>query len=58
MGWLENAQKWFSFEALEKDLRDYLIKIKDNEKELEELFYRNVEFGTGGMRGELGLVIE
>ena len=28
---------------------------KDNEKELEDAFYRNLEFGTGGLRGIMGV---
>ena len=28
--------------------------IKDNEKEIEDRFYRELEFGTGGMRGVIG----
>ncbi|WP_372586563.1 phospho-sugar mutase [Priestia megaterium] len=28
--------------------------MKENEKEAEDAFYKNLEFGTGGMRGELG----
>ena len=28
---------------------------KDNPKELEESFYRNLEFGTGGLRGIMGV---
>ena len=28
-----------------------LLAIKDNEKEIEDRFYKELEFGTGGMRG-------
>ena len=31
-----------------------LLDIADNEKEIEERFYKNLEFGTAGLRGILG----
>ena len=39
------------FDAL---TREELIGIKDDPKEIEERFYRDLEFGTGGLRGILG----
>ncbi len=36
-------------------LAEELAKIKGNEKEIEDRFYRTLPFGTGGMRGELGV---
>lgn len=54
MSWKETAEKWLNFEGLEEQLKEQLNKVKDNEKVLEELFYKNLEFGTGGMRGEIG----
>jgi len=36
--------------------KDEIIRLqKDNPKELEESFYRNLEFGTGGLRGIMGV---
>lgn len=31
-----------------------LLSIKDNPKEIEERFYKDLEFGTGGLRGIIG----
>ena len=31
-----------------------LLAIKDNEKEIEDRFYKELEFGTGGLRGVIG----
>ncbi|MGI6778311.1 MAG: phospho-sugar mutase [Acetivibrionales bacterium] len=45
--WLENS--YFDKETVEE-----LNSIKDNPKEIEERFYRELEFGTGGLRGILG----
>jgi phosphoglucomutase len=55
MDWKTKAQQWFQFENLNEELKIQLEKIERNEKELEEAFYKNLEFGTGGMRGEIGV---
>ena len=54
MDWEQNAERWIQFEGLDSVVREQLDKIKDNKKSLEEAFYKNLEFGTGGMRGEIG----
>jgi phosphoglucomutase len=54
MDWKQKVQRWLQFEELESDLRTELIKLEANEKALEDAFYKNLEFGTGGMRGEIG----
>jgi phosphoglucomutase len=55
MVWKQKAERWQQFESLEKDLQNQLIQIQSDEKALEEVFYKNLEFGTGGMRGEIGV---
>lgn len=54
MDWKAAAKSWMEFEGLDEELRQQLETIKDDEKHLEEAFYKNLEFGTGGMRGEIG----
>ncbi|MBC1532965.1 phospho-sugar mutase [Listeria seeligeri] len=54
MNWQEEYQKWIKNEALDNSLKTQLNKIASNETELEDSFYRNMEFGTAGMRGVLG----
>ena len=49
-----NYTKWQAFTELDKELGLQLKKIKSDEKQLEDCFYKHLEFGTGGMRGELG----
>ncbi len=46
--------KWASFEDLEPNLKAQLLELQKSEKLLEDSFYKHLEFGTGGMRGELG----
>lgn len=45
--WLKNATK-------DSDLIDELKSIKGNYKEILDRFYKNLEFGTGGLRGVIG----
>jgi phosphoglucomutase len=55
MNWKENATKWLEFSTLNDELKQQIEEIKNDEKQLEEVFYKNLEFGTGGMRGEIGV---
>ena len=50
MDWKKEYEKWLSFD---EHTRSELEKITD-EKELEDRFYKNLEFGTGGLRGVMG----
>ena len=49
-----NYTKWQAFTELDKELGLQLKKIESDEKQLEDCFDKHLEFGTGGMRGELG----
>ncbi|MFB4169857.1 phospho-sugar mutase [Virgibacillus sp. JSM 102003] len=51
--WEAAYEKWNSFQLLEPSLKKELENIKDN-KTLEDAFYKELTFGTGGMRGVLG----
>ncbi|WP_096201532.1 phospho-sugar mutase [Bacillus sp. FJAT-45350] len=54
MDYKQAYERWSQFEPLEQELKDFLLSIKDDEVALEDCFYKNLEFGTGGMRGEIG----
>jgi phosphoglucomutase len=54
MDWKATAVKWTSFPALDGELAEQLTEVSSNEKVMEDLFYKHLEFGTGGMRGEIG----
>lgn len=47
-------EHWLQHPNLDEPLRDELKQIENNPKEIEERFYRNLEFGTGGLRGIIG----
>lgn len=52
---LEKAKAWLT-DIFDNETKDEINKlIKENPKELEESFYKNAEFGTGGMRGVMGV---
>ncbi|HHW32297.1 MAG TPA: phospho-sugar mutase [Clostridiaceae bacterium] len=45
---------WLENEYFDEETKKELISIKDNSKELEDRFYKDLEFGTGGLRGIIG----
>ncbi|MDO5407170.1 MAG: phospho-sugar mutase [Eubacteriales bacterium] len=47
-------QKWCEDPYFDEETRAELLAIREDEKEIEERFYKNLEFGTGGLRGILG----
>lgn len=54
MAYKEIVEKWTSFADLEPNLKAQLAELQQSEKLVEDSFYKHLEFGTGGMRGELG----
>ena len=52
--YMDEYKKWMGNEELEGELLDELKSIKDSEKEIEERFYTELEFGTAGLRGIIG----
>ncbi len=45
---------WLESDRTDAETKKELTAIANDEKEIEERFYRDLEFGTGGMRGLLG----
>lgn len=45
---------WCERAVLDKDLIPELESIKDNADAINDAFYKNLEFGTGGLRGVIG----
>ena len=39
----------------DQETKDEISKLQDNPEELEDRFYKDLEFGTGGMRGVMGV---
>ena len=53
MSYKEKYQAWLDSEIISEEIKDELRAIKD-EKEIEDRFYKDLEFGTGGLRGVIG----
>ena len=52
---LQKAKGWLT-DIFDADTKSEINRlIEENPKELEESFYKNAEFGTGGMRGVMGV---
>ena len=54
MDYLKEYQKWCESEEFDEDTKKELLSIKDNEEEIEDRFYKELEFGTAGLRGVIG----
>lgn len=54
MSWEKTYQTWNDFENLDKEIRENLESISEDQVALEDAFYTNLEFGTAGMRGVIG----
>ncbi len=48
----EEYTKWINKNLTDKELNEQLLNMSD--EEINEAFYKNLEFGTGGLRGVLG----
>lgn len=54
MGYMEEFKFWLEDDYFDAATRAELSAIADNESEIEDRFYRELEFGTGGLRGVIG----
>ena len=54
MSYREQYDFWLKDAYFDGKTKDELRAIADNEKEIEDRFYKELEFGTGGLRGVIG----
>ena len=54
MSYKEQYQFWLEDAYFDEKTKEELRGIADNEKEIEDRFYKELEFGTGGLRGVIG----
>lgn len=52
---LDRYNEWLNSPFLDEKEKAELVSIKDDEKEILERFYRDLEFGTAGLRGVMAL---
>lgn len=54
MNYLEKFNYWATSETFDEATHKELENIKNNENEIKERFYKDLEFGTAGLRGIIG----
>lgn len=54
MGYREEYEFWLKDPYFDEATKEELKTIATDEKEIEDRFYRELEFGTGGLRGVIG----
>ena len=54
MDYISKYNHWLNSANIDDETKNELIALKDNDKEIKERFFCEIEFGTAGMRGVLG----
>lgn len=54
MDYKKEYEKWLSGDCFDLKTKEELWEIAGDDREIEERFYKSLEFGTGGLRGILG----
>lgn len=54
MNYLENYKRWLESDVVDEKTKAELLSIKDDDNEIKERFYKDLEFGTAGLRGIIG----
>ena len=54
MHYLEEYKRWCESPEFDEETKKELLTIKGDEKEIEDRFYKELEFGTAGLRGVIG----
>ena len=52
--YIEKYEEWLNNPFFDKETKSDLLKIKNNNEEIKDRFYKNLEFGTAGLRGVIG----
>ena len=54
MNYKEKYEFWCSDKYFDKEIHEELVSIRKDEAEIEDRFYKDLDFGTGGLRGVIG----
>ncbi len=54
MNYLENYHSWLNDPLIDTETKTELQKLAGNDTEIQDRFYAELEFGTGGLRGVIG----
>lgn len=55
MEYFKKYEEWLNSDEIDEETKEELSKIKDNETEIKDSFYKDLEFGTAGLRGIVGV---
>ncbi len=55
MNYKDEYKKWCEDPSFDEETKKELISIKDDEEEIKDRFYKELEFGTAGLRGVIGM---
>ena len=47
-------ERWLNYDLDDKDLKEELLSVEGKPEEINDRFYQDLEFGTGGLRGVIG----
>ncbi|WP_129597429.1 phospho-sugar mutase [Anaerophilus nitritogenes] len=47
-------EEWLENPYFDEETKKELLSMKDNEEEIQDRFYKELEFGTAGLRGKIG----
>ena len=53
--YMEKYEEWINNPVIDEESKKELLSIKDNKEEIEDRFYKDLEFGTAGLRGIIGI---
>ena len=54
MTYTERYEKWINSPKVDEETKKELLSIKNDDNEIKERFIKDLEFGTGGLRGIIG----
>ena len=54
MNYMDKYNEWRNNPYFDKETKEELLNLEGNEKEIEDRFYKELEFGTAGLRGVIG----
>lgn len=54
MEYLKKYNEWLESDEIDEETKEELRKIKNNDEEIKDSFYKDLEFGTAGLRGIVG----
>lgn len=55
MNYMNKYKKWIDSEIINEESRKELLAVQHDDAKIQERFYKNLEFGTGGLRGIIGV---